>query len=368
MVNTSVDISMLNAEEQQDIPDRGAGVTSSIGAAWPPQKASFNRIKGFYTPSIIASVPQFKKFLHHFSDICARASCHPEETSRVSIRALISKQIVPAASQNMEGSLEAILDLEGTSFNESLLIYLGNNDILRASLDKELEHYRTNVQVALQQSPRSASELIQRATTNQYNLRIASYRNANYNERVSTLQQMANLYARFGWKTLDVEEILNNPNNIVAIAQKGDEIVSAGIAEMAKLQIGEKILRMAEITEAATREDHSCKGLYSAVSTFLLCEIADRSYRSQFLDGEVDLVYGECNGNALGVLKTSALQGRLFSCETSARYGFPRKGILHQHVPISGAPRTTSYNDLFPTYLTKTQIYKNYSLCTNKYP
>ena len=349
---------------EQDVPDHIAGMTSSIGALWPPQKASFNRIKGFYTSSVLASPLQFEKFYQNFLDICARASSHPHETSRVSIRAVITRSTITSVRPLLERSLEAIIDLRGTpQFAGSALVYLGCNHESRASSSDELNSYRKNLATAKIVQPRTQKQLLQRAFNHQCSLRILEYETASPEQRTETLNQMADLYARFGWKKPDVENILENPDNIIAIAETKESIVSAGIAEMAKVKIGNAEMRMAEITEAATREEHICKGLYTAVSTFLIQEIATRSQRSKFLEGEVDFVYGECNGNALGVLKTAAIQGRTFATETTARYGFPHRGILHQHVPISGAPRTTPYNDLFPAYLTRQLVYQ-YAPCT----
>lgn len=350
--------------EEQDVPDHVPGMTSSIGALWPPQKTSFNRIKGFYTPSVIATASQFEKFFQNFLDICARASSHPHETSRVSIRAIVARHVLAERHPLLERSLEAIFDLDGSpQFAGNALIYFGCNHASRSSLVDELAQYRKNLVSALRVFPHPPVRLVQRAFDQGYTLQIIKYGATSPEQRAQTLHQMADLYTRFGWKTPDVEDILKNPNNIIAVAETGGSIVSAGIAEMAKVQIGNRSLHMAEITEAATREEHACQGLYTAVSTFLIQEIATRSQRNEFLNDEVDLVYGECNGNALGVLKTSAIQGRTFATETTARYGFPHRGILHQHVPISGAPRITPYNDLFPTYLTRASVYR-YTPCT----
>ena len=117
---------------------------------------------------------------------------------------------------------------------------------------------------------------------------------------------------------------------------------------------------MVEITEAATRDDHARNGLYTAVSSTLLLEIAGRSRQGSLLNGEIDVIFGECNGNALGVLKTVKTQGRTLAVEVSESLGFPGTGMLEQHVPISGAPSDTPYNDLFPAYLTRERLYELY--------
>ena len=76
------------------------------------------------------------------------------------------------------------------------------------------------------------------------------------------------------------------------------------------------------------------------------------------MGGELDIVFGECNANAPGVIKTAHLQGRAFALETSNSFRYNGKGVLHQHVPINGLPRKTAYNDLFPAFLTQKELYR----------
>ena len=337
--------------ENQDVPDHNGSTTSSIGAGRPPREASFYRMKGFYTPSIIDSSHKFREFMREFKEVCYNLS--ENKLSRVSLRGIISKRLLIEVLPKIRDFLEAIIDLDGAEdFSENLLFYMGYNTPNRMPKESEIEHYRRNVLEARLAKPKSCLAIIDRALKQEYSLEIISYSNMRQNQRECVLNQMTGLYLRFGWKTKDVEEILSSKNNIIAVAQKEKEIVSAGIAEIARMDIGGEAFRIAEITEAATLEEHACKGLYSAVSTFLISEIYMRSSRKEFLAGRADLVYGECNGNALGVLKTSSLQGRYFSSETTSNYGLDGRGILPQHVPISGAPRSTPFNDLFPTYLT----------------
>ena len=55
--------------ENQDVPDHNGSTTSSIGAGWPPREASFYRMKGFYTPSIIDSSHKFREFMREFKEV-----------------------------------------------------------------------------------------------------------------------------------------------------------------------------------------------------------------------------------------------------------------------------------------------------------
>jgi len=155
----------------------------------------------------------------------------------------------------------------------------------------------------------------------------------------TSIDQVSHLYEHFGWTMDEVRVLLNNPLNIVAVANFGPSIVSAGIAEIAVIPIGEKTLRIVEITEAATLDKHQ---------------------RQSVFGGEIDLVFGECNGLAAGVLSVAKIQGRIFAAEMGALYGFPGSGVLYQQVPIQGPEKHTLYNDLLPAYLTRSSLYKYY--------
>ena len=72
---------------------------------------------------------------------------------------------------------------------------------------------------------------------------------------------------------------------------------------------------------------------------------------------QIDLIFGECNGNELGVLNTAKSLGRTFSYEMVTREPLPFKGFLPQHVPIAGQPRNTPYNDLFPAHITRDRLF-----------
>ncbi|MEO1084495.1 MAG: hypothetical protein AAFY88_09650, partial [Acidobacteriota bacterium] len=117
-------------------------------------------------------------------------------------------------------------------------------------------------------------------------------------------------------------------------------------------------LRMAEFTEAATLARHQGQGLYSAVAATLMLELARRSRSKAVLGGELDLGFGECSGHDLGVLIAARRLGRQFARTASRDRGWPFKGFLPQHVPIAGAPRSTRFNDLFPTYFSRRALYQ----------
>ena len=59
-----------NHEIFQDTPEHQAGMTSSIGGLWPPEKASFNRIKAIDTRGVVTSPQQIGDINMNFVDSC----------------------------------------------------------------------------------------------------------------------------------------------------------------------------------------------------------------------------------------------------------------------------------------------------------
>lgn len=339
----------------QDVPKIEPGLESSVGPSWPPEKASFDRLKGIYTLGVVRDV-------HNLDNIFGYLHNSDPKISRVSLRAIVDNSFLKDIVSNGAGEfIEAIIPLEGTqdAFASTSIVYFGHNNSSRTPVAEEIEQYRRNLSDALSMIPRFADELLERPKADGYEISICKLpEDGTLHEAI--LDQVTELYARFGWGKDEVSRILFKSSNIIGIATKDDRIVSAGIAETAAIPIGSNTLRMVEITEAATRDDHARRGLYTAVSTQLLLEIAQQSKTHNIFDGEVDVVFGECNGNAPGVLRTARTQGRTFATEVGLQFGLPSSGILIQHVPISGMPRKTEYNDLFPAFIIRNKLYKMY--------
>lgn len=337
-------------------------LTSSVGALWPPEPSSFGRIKGIYTAGIVSTDQDLGEILGaighaqsvHFSDLSS-------DIRRVSIRAIMDADYIRSLGDQEASLIEAVIPLRGTQgvFENSAMVYFGANHPNRQSLDEEVASYQDNLRSALLVELRDPKQVIERVKSNGFAVGIINFPEDGP-RREFIIDQVSSLYARFGWSRDEVVSILTNPANLISCAVKDDVIVSSCVAEMAAIPVGYKTLRVVEITEAATRNEYERNGLYSAVSATLLQELASLSSRESVLSGEIDFVYGECNGNAPGVLRTAKMQGRIFSAENGVVYGLPDSGMLHQHVPISGLPRSTPYNDLFPAYLTKEQLYSRY--------
>lgn len=334
--------------------------TSSIGPQWPPEESSFNRVKGIDSRGVIRDSNRFHDAISEVRSLIDKhiSLDNPEcKTDRLSIRVIVENDIWYENLDLFSDLGEVIIPLEGTNadFENSSIIYLGANSSNRQPDETDLQKAISNVSTAIQKSEVSFPDAIARANDQGFELSILQLSDRMVNNEVQ--DQMAYLYERFGWEKQDVLDILSKPLNIIAIARHGNEIISAGIAEVSSINLQDNTsLRMAEITEAATSEKYQKRGLYSSVAAKLMVELANLSAQNAINGGKIDLVFGECNGNEQGVLKAVKSLGRTFSYEVVQRANLPFKGYLPQHVPIAGAPRNTPYNDLFPAFINNKKL------------
>jgi len=336
----------LSATNQHD--------TSSIGPIWPPDSTSFDRIRGFYNKGIITDSTELDLVLDTIQTLHTRIEGSQDEPSRISIRAVIDNSLLASTDNSLLTKFgEAVipLDTAGPRFKKSSIIYLGANHQDRSPDPKDLEKIEQNHEEATKRPPHSAKNMIARIYGEGYSLKTVT---PEMWENKDHFLQLVKLYQRFGWDSADVLQLIENPNNTITVAIYNNEIVSAGIAEMIKIDltrpnesIGSATLRLVELTEAATQSSHQGKGLYSAVATNSMIELAKKSELGDIHGGAVDLIYGECNALNLGVLKAAKSQWRTFS----PRGDLDFRGLLLQHVPILGAERSTNYNDLIPAFM-----------------
>ncbi len=326
--------------------------TSSIGGLGEPQPSNNGRLKGFYIGGVVADQVAHSLALSEFQKGLSRLD---SDLTRVQHRIIYNKDFLVGQVSLIAPYVEAIVALDsGHLGNNPALVYLAKNTSQRQPNVEDLATIRNNVARAKQERSRSISQLLEKSNRNGFSVEILD-KKARTSEDVRV--QMYQLYKRFRWEEDDVSKILNNENAIIAVVRDKDRIVSAGIAELAQVPIGNTFLRMAEITEAATLSEYENKGLYTGISTTLILELRKRSLARNIFGGEIDLIFGECNGLSFGVLFIAAHQGRVFATDTGASYGFGESGILKQQVPIEGPVRKTPYNDLVVTYLTRSMLY-----------
>jgi hypothetical protein len=336
--------------------------TSSIGPQWPPRESSHGRVKGIDNRGVIRDLARLEDVLATLEGFAGG----DQAPDRLSIRVLIDDGLLAAALGRLAPWGEAIVPLDHAAgpLAGCSILYLGSNGGLRASDSDDLARSLANIESAVRRERRPATSMLERVERQGFHLRIVGL-----DERLGdpALQAgVAQLYRRFGWSPDDTRQILANPDSLIAVAceanASGDggdlEVVSAGIAEISQIELGDgAALRIAEFTEAATRQSHQGRGLYSAVCASLMLELARLSQAGQVRGGEIDVAFGESSGHDLGVLIAAIRLGRTFSRQVIAERGLPFKGYLPQHVPIAGAPRSTRYNDLFPTFISRSGLY-----------
>jgi hypothetical protein len=345
---------------------RKPGMTSSIGPTWPPDATSFRRIKGIDTRGIIRDRDTVVGMFEEAQVVYDREKETGKPLSRISVRAILDTEFLKELAELESSSpyrVEAIIPLTGTQpvFENSALVYFGVNSEERQPSEVETRQCLDNYSVAVSRPPIPPTDIIERASGRGYELQVLKGGRALAGDE-DLVNQFTELYQYFGWTREDIVEILGSRAKLLGVARKGKEIISAGIAELLRIPFGSNTLRMAELTEAATHTDHRGAGLYRAVASVLLGEIAEISRKGKFLDSEIDIVFGECNGKASGVLNTAADQGRTFSRQIGELFGYPDSGILVQHIRIDGneTSRLADHNDLFPAFLNRDSLYELY--------
>lgn len=340
-----------------------ADLTSSIGPTYPPEGTSFERIKAFDTRRIVRNLAEINEYAVEMRTLVDKLAMEGDgKYTRISFRFIAANRVVAEAHDLLSEYGEVVLPLfgAGDGFDDYSMVYLGYNlPGQRDGSKSDQEKSMLGLKNALVVQPRTYEEIIDRMQAGGYELSVPSLEQRTTDNRFRT--RIAELYARFNWSPTDVFEMLEKETNIIAVALFDGEVVGAGLAELVEVVIQdggtEKELRIAELTEAATAQQHKGRGVYTAVAARLLREMAmlpDERKRH--------MVLGESNGLAPGVLKAAKALGRTFAYEVAQSLGLPVSGYLAQHAPITDPdqPSETKYNDLFPAYITAADIDRLY--------
>jgi hypothetical protein len=232
------------------------------------------------------------------------------------------------------------------------MVYIGHNAESRQPDPEDLAEALENVRVGINRQPKTYAEIMDRVQKGGYEVKIPTMEERLHDAVIR--EEVAKLYAVFGWNAESVYHMLAAENNILGVVRKNGKVVSAGIAEIATLHImteeGLKEFRMAELTEASTLEEVQGNGLYSALAAELL-----RALVSLARDKQPHLALGESNGLSKAVLKAARDLNRTFAYEF-VDAGEPIRGYLPQHVPIETEGRRAPMNDLFPAYISRAKM------------
>ncbi|MFB6144857.1 MAG: hypothetical protein ABEJ98_06100 [Candidatus Nanohaloarchaea archaeon] len=295
----------MSSEAQQDFG-------GSIGTTWPPKYDEDNdRVKGFQTkhienPSLlIDSIDRLESIADE------------KDAGRITCRFVVDNEV---EEPDLSGDIEVEIPLDG-QWEGNKMIYYGENYGERQSPQRDLER---------------AEEIIQRAVEKNYSQRIESVENKGYNLRVNPnptdelVEQMQEVYNQsysnypFDFKKDNIMDFFDNQ---IVIGEYEDQVVFSYVGEVAELPIetseGIRDFTMAELSDAATLENHGGEGLFVAGGQLLLEQLSEE---------EVDLVYGESRASSYPVNIGSSRMGRNFEgtvekhCEIGGRSDFEEKG------------------------------------------
>jgi hypothetical protein len=309
--------------------------TSSVGAAWPPAIASYERMRGFYD-QLVDSSAEVDTFVDHFHEYAAEAESIAE-VSRLSIRLLTDSAGI-ADIDRREITIEGALPVD----NEYFIVYTAVNAHNRLASANRLAQHREFLDATIQNPRRSdLPELSDRAFEP---LVIDS--STPQGEKELLIPRFLALYGMFGYNQQDVSDLLVNDANTIVYAEDDDGVVSTGMAEQATITVkGYGDVRIAEITEAVTRPESRGRGLYTAVSAYLVDILRQQ-------DEAPHVIYGETNLTMPGAIKAAHSNGRNFSYHDRETLGIlnPNFGILQQNFKVEDGKEDREYNDFALSY------------------
>ncbi|MDB5166422.1 MAG: hypothetical protein JWM37_494 [Candidatus Saccharibacteria bacterium] len=318
--------------------------TSSIGAAWPPEPAPCERLRGIYTDGILDSQSDFEEFAEVYHTLAEEMNAGRAYT-RLSVRCLAQTAGLRVLTE-LGVQTEAAIPLADEP--DIVLSYVGANLPRRIMAPDRLRRHGAllnDVVGSRMQNPAGHTELLARAG---YEIKILGG-TSDRAEVATLLPKFLNMYRIFGYDEQDVKTLLESDANTVVYLEHEDRIVSTAMAEQATVPIiGFGDLRLTEITEASTLPAYRQRGLYKAVSGVLTQRLVERQ-----ASDPVHAVYGESNLAMPGVLIAAHENGRRFSHFDRQRFGIthPAFGILPQNFRVEDGQEDRPYNDFAVSYV-----------------
>ncbi|HSW99953.1 MAG TPA: hypothetical protein VLH38_02875 [Patescibacteria group bacterium] len=312
--------------------------TSSIGAVWPPVETTHNRVRGFYTDSIVTNT-NVGAFAAQFTE--QRERLETLGSDRLTIR-VVAHAGALATLDAMGVAVEAAIPLANTPADNLVIAYTGHNKPNR-SLDATTYvslHHELLSRAVRRQSIAEPAEML---GVHGFTQHIVDPTKA------ETLgPRFQELYAAFGYDEEDVVELLGNSNNTIAYVEDNDLVISTAMAESGTVEIaGLGATNIVEITEASTHPDYRGHGLYKAISGLLVQGLLEQRGH------EISALYGESNLAMPGVVYAAGENGRRFSHFDRATYGIidPAFGILPQNFHVGDGAEQRPYNDFAVSYV-----------------
>lgn len=306
---------------------------SSIGAAWPPTLATNQRLRGFYTKGVVTSQQEADVVANHI-DSAVDEMVRSEGLSRLSVRVVSEIGWLPKLKFD-RADIEAALPIRDTDL---VIAYVGaNQDDRQMSKARLAEHQALLTGVA---------QMARIETTPELHVEIVDRQNT-----TRLISPFTELYSSFGYDHSETELLLGDDNNIIAYHRVDGVTASTAMAEKARVEIkGLGELSLVEITEASTHPFYRQRGLYRAVSGYLIQHLVTQQREGAT---NIDVLYGESNLSMPGVVIAAQQNGRRFSYFDRSHLGCQNVsfGILPQNFAVADGTETRKYNDFAVSYV-----------------
>ena len=321
--------------------------------AWPPVPVSNNRRRGFYTNGVLDSRRSAQAFAEEFEALGRELEELPED--RLSVQ-LVASQGGLAQLKLPPERLETFIPIAGTELG---IVFIGLNLATRQMSREALTQNISQIKTAASGSPQDVSTFTFRNPRTEFSLTKRGRSSIDGGSWLA--HRRGQLYREFfGYSGDDVAEVFRHDGNIFAdlgIHKQIDsetadlDLASTALAEPLRVTVdGIEPLQIYEITDAATNPRYRGRGLYSAISGFLIRHLVELRNSGEV---QVDAIFGESNLAQPGVVMAAHKNGRRFSYFDRQRLGIenPAFGILPQNFSVNDGTETRSYNDFAVSYV-----------------
>ncbi|MFI5412957.1 MAG: GNAT family N-acetyltransferase, partial [Candidatus Micrarchaeales archaeon] len=257
-------------------------------------------LKGFYN-KVIRDESSAGDFLAWLKPAMAQISSPESEVARLNVRVVVAN----SALRFLE-NVEAIVPID----YKYSLAYVGMGKKERTLDESEQSSLREAISTA--RSSVLLSGKTHRTPDSGYSIKIAKPGRLTPAQRRDIIDLLS--YEEFEYIEQNINDILADETNVIAVCYHGDKIVGIAVAEYKEVQLDSySRLHVVEIGDAVTKEEHRQKGIYTALISLLL-EDAKGS-------GKFDVIYSEITIEQPGSLKASVNNGAQFANNNNGKLG-----------------------------------------------
>jgi len=295
------------------------------------EAALYERPLPLYLPYTVKSDSLLRGEIESFAERVQRLT---PENSRVVQRMVVDVSVCKNGKESIDPFAEAVLPID----SERVLVCLGYNHEKRRQKHEHTEALLNTLSILESVAPKKPEDFYLKVYEAGYEIsevRLGALTPEQMND-------MVGLHFNFFDSYEETYRLLTSPHTRVYAAFKNGRIVSTAASEIEEIPLDGTILKIGEITWAATNPTHEGQGLLGALTMRALEQI-----------GDVDLIMREMNASQGAVLKNARKQGSVFSY-TYARneFGFRDCGILEQDTPIQQTgTNVKEYQDLVVAYV-----------------